>query len=71
VKLIVKYYFLANVLFLGGPGRLKSSCIWLYMVDKIHSRFCMKLLGILKCASSELVEVELGGESRRNECRGP
>jgi hypothetical protein len=28
-------------------------------------------LGILKCASSELVEVELGGESRRNECRGP
>jgi len=40
------------------------------MVDKVHSRFCRKLMGILKCASSELVEVELGGESRRRNCRG-
>jgi len=70
VKLIVKYFVLADVLFLGGHHRLNSSCIWLNTAGKVHSRFCKKLMGIPKCASNELDEVELGGESRRRECRG-
>ena len=38
-------------------------------LDKVHCRFCEKLMGIPNCTSSELVEVELGGESRRRDCR--
>jgi len=32
MKLIVKYFFIADVLFLGGHLRLESSCIWINKV---------------------------------------
>jgi len=39
-------------------------------LDKIHRRFCKKLLGILNCAVNGLAEMELGRESRRGRCIG-
>jgi hypothetical protein len=62
VKLIVKYFFLEDVSFLGGYRRLRFLCIWINMVDNVQSRFCKKLMGIPRCAYSEFIEVELGGE---------
>jgi hypothetical protein len=34
-------------------------------IDKIHSRFCKKVLGILRCAANGAVEIELSRERRR------
>jgi hypothetical protein len=37
--------------------------------DKVHSRFCKKLIGIPNCAANGFAEMELGRESRRGKCR--
>jgi hypothetical protein len=39
-------------------------------IDKTHSRFCKKLMGIPKCAASGFAEMELGRGSRRGKCIG-
>ena len=39
-------------------------------LDKVHYRFCKKLMGISNCTMNELVEMELGRESRRGNCVG-
>jgi hypothetical protein len=39
-------------------------------VDRLYSRFCKKLMGILNCAANGFPEMELGRESRRGKCIG-
>jgi hypothetical protein len=34
-------------------------------VDRIHGRFCKKLLGLPRCAANDVAEMELGRDSRR------
>jgi hypothetical protein len=33
--------------------------------DKIHGRFCKKILGLPRCAANGAAEIELGRDSRR------
>jgi hypothetical protein len=33
--------------------------------DKIHGRFCKKILGVPRCAANGAAEIELGRDSRR------
>jgi hypothetical protein len=37
-------------------------------LDKVHSRFCKKLIGVPNCAANGFVEMELSRESRREKC---
>jgi hypothetical protein len=39
-------------------------------VDKVHSIFCKKIIGIPNCTANGFVEIELGRESRRSKCLG-
>jgi hypothetical protein len=39
-------------------------------VDKVHSIFCKKIIGIPNCAANGFVEMKLGKESRRSKCLG-
>jgi hypothetical protein len=39
-------------------------------VDKVHSIFCKKIIGIPNCAANGFVEMELGRESSRSKCLG-
>jgi hypothetical protein len=34
-------------------------------IDKIHSRFCKKILGVPRCVANGAAEIELGRDSRR------
>jgi hypothetical protein len=34
-------------------------------VDRIHGRFCKKILGLPRCTANGLAEMELGRDSRR------
>jgi hypothetical protein len=39
-------------------------------VDKVHSRFCKRIIGIPNYAANGFVEMELGKERRRGRCLG-
>jgi hypothetical protein len=39
-------------------------------VDRVHSIFCKKIIGIPNCAANGFVEMELGRESSRSKCLG-
>jgi hypothetical protein len=39
-------------------------------LDKVHHRFCKKLMGIPNCAVNGMAEMELGRQSRRGKCIG-
>jgi hypothetical protein len=39
-------------------------------VDKVHSIFCKKTIGVPNCAANGFAEMELGRESRRSRCLG-
>jgi hypothetical protein len=34
-------------------------------IDKIHGRFCKKILGVLRCAANGAAEIEKGKDSRK------
>jgi hypothetical protein len=39
-------------------------------VDKVHSRFCNRIIRIPNCAANGFAEMKLGRESRRGTCLG-
>jgi hypothetical protein len=42
---------------------------WIQL-DKVHSRFCRKLMGTPNCAANAFAEMEFGSERRTGKCIG-